>query len=665
METRTHDNVKCPFLRHVSLASPDLMTYNRHGGLWAFVRTVNPYLPSLSGKINALVMCLVVTFGQYGWKGLACMYAPDIARLDDAPPVSHPDLFQTNLLYVEEYMRSAADLNGTVSKATIKALKQTIADRLNVSPNVASRAETDLLCHMARARNGRVDVDRVLSFLDPHNTTHPFLPHVQPYVHVPLCQYPAHWILSITARAIASAGAYAAVVDYHSIHKVLDVQYRDPSPWDRMARWLLGEPTMLPASVCNPNEEIRAHLVPAILLSRLNRAYCWRLDATRWPDGRPEIRRAQLNALVRESPVLPPFRTPLELLEYALRNVDLLDLLHPMENDATCLVLCTLHIDRVSLQGHPHGATLLLNAKTMHIEQLDHRGRTYGRDMIPPVVASRALWGILSYITAVTHLYHLHIQCSALLARVSERLLDRTHPLRLVLLPSELGTTDVLARAVPALLTARGMPAQCFPWTFDGLQELLRDYVPWSPRRAELLFMDEYREVPVIGDFGRWWAYIYGHMHRVVHALYETDDMLSRDTQATQWLREASPLLGVDVTAPARERVSTVLTRAFFTQIRHNFLSNAVFSHMSRWYYVLHPGPVSVGQAIRSTMIASTTSLQWVPMLGRKFEAMHLHAPVRRIMEEFYAGLGPTDAFAQSILHPLALPSEMECSTGV
>ena len=154
-------------------------------------------------------------------------------------------------------------------------------------------------------------------------------------------------------------------------------------------------------------------------------------------------------------------------------------------------------------------------------------------------------------------------------------------------------------------------------------------------------------------------------MQRVVHVLYETDDMFSRDIQAVQWLREASSLLGVGVNATDRERVITVLSMVFFTQIRHNFLSNPIFSHIVRWYYVMHPGTASVGQALRITMASSVTSLKWVPLLDRKFEAMIEHTAVRRVMEDFYAGLEPTEAFSHSIRHPLALPSEIECSTGV
>jgi hypothetical protein len=289
MTALTHEQVKCPFLRHISFVSPDLLTRNRPGGLWSFVRTVNPYIPSLASKARAFVVCLLVTFGQYGWKGLACLYAPDITRLDEVPRISHPDLFQTNIPDVEEYLRNAADSHGTVSKATIKALKQTIAERLGVVPNYASNMETERVCEIAQTRNGRVDVSRVLSFLDPRKMTHPFFPHVQPYVHVPLYQYPSHWIRSIGMRAIVNANAQAAGVDSQTIHTVIDAQYRAPSPWDRMARWMLSEPTILPATDTDPNEGIRAQPVPSILMSRLNRAYCWSLDTTQWPDGHPEI----------------------------------------------------------------------------------------------------------------------------------------------------------------------------------------------------------------------------------------------------------------------------------------------------------------------------------------------------------------------------------------
>ncbi len=143
---------------------------------------------------------------------------------------------------------------------------------------------------------------------------------------------------------------------------------------------------------------------------------------------------------------MPTFTTPLELLEYALCNMDILDLLRPSD-DPTRLVLCTMFVDRVPRKNtvDTHGVTLTLvrtTDTTVRIEELEHGGRSYSRDTIPPAIASRALWGIVSYITTATHLFMLHGQCGALLADISERRLDRTHPLRCILLPTELGTPE-------------------------------------------------------------------------------------------------------------------------------------------------------------------------------------------------------------------------------
>ncbi len=102
-------------------------------------------------------------------------------------------------------------------------------------------------------------------------------------------------------------------------------------------------------------------------------------------------------------------------------------------------------------------------------------------------------------------------------------------------------------------------------------------------------------------------------MEQVVDVLYETNASVCQDAQAMQWLHETADLVGV-VGAGERASLVTVLSLVFFTQIRHNFLSNPVFEHILRWYYVLRPGPTSVGQALFSTIVYSVTSQQWVPV---------------------------------------------------
>ena len=481
---------------------------------------------------------------------------------------------------------------------------------------------------------------------------------------VPLYQYPCHWIL-----AIMKAMTPAPNLDYRSIQHAS--MYHPPSTWDKMVRWWFREHSaILPTSVrYDPSDGIRARHFWPLLAGRVIRAYHGMLDMTQWPDNEPDVRRGQLDAFIRENPALPTFTTPLALLEYALCNIDILDLLRHIANDPTRLVLCTMCVDHVQRKNSDrHGVTLTVLAETMRIEQLEHDGRCYSRDEIPPDIASRALWGLLSYVTGVTHLFMIHGKYAAMLTAISERVLDHSHPLRRILLPTELGATDVLISAIPPLLSSYGMPVQCFPWTVRGLRVLLRDYVAWNPLdtksvRSQVL-LSENSTVPVVGDLGRWWRYIHQHMAQVVDVLYETDASVRQDTQATQWLHETTDLVGV-TDVGERASLVTVLSLVFFTQIRHHFLSNPVFEHILRWYYVLQPGPTSVGQALFSMIVYSVTSRQWVPLVGRQFEALNQHAGVRVIMTAFYEGLEPMRAFARSMYHPLALPSEMGCSTGM
>lgn len=122
--------------------------------------------------------------------------------------------------------------------------------------------------------------------------------------------------------------------------------------------------------------------------------------------------------------------------------------------------------------------------------------------------------------------------------------------------------------------------------------------------------------------------------------LYETDASVCQDAQAIQWLHGTTDLVGV---------LLLCCHWVFFTQIRHNFLSNHLFAHILRWYYVLRPGPTSVGQALFATTVYAATLQQWVPLVGKRFGALNRHAGVRAIMTVFYAGLEPMYAFARSI----------------
>ena len=138
--------------------------------------------------------------------------------------------------------------------------------------------------------------------------------------------------------------------------------------------------------------------------------------------------------------------------------------------------------------------------------------------VVATLIALRALWGIISYITTATWSVwcvvgrHLRAPAGSHVPAAMYFTTNRTN--------------EVSTRAVSAFLTAQGMPAQCFPWTVGGLCALLIDCKNWNPLdidsvRSQLLRSDH--EFSVVGDLGRWWWYIQQHMREAVEVLYATD----------------------------------------------------------------------------------------------------------------------------------------------
>ena len=496
---------------------------------------------------------------------------------------------------------------------------------------------------------------------------------------------PAYAVASVLRYAIRREVGWASSIDHTSIDDAIDAESRKPSRWDRLVQRVFRESTILPAPLHGlAVDSIRAKTAPILFMSRIVRWYCALLRArgVAWPEGLPEARRRQLAAIAPEDVRLPSFRKPLELLEFALGELDLLDLVRAAPDGSPgTLVLCTAFVDRFELKdlvGDGYGATLRLSWRVgggFRVDRLDFGGRRYPRAEIPAEAAWRALWGIYSYVSVGTHLYYTHGVCGAGLTALSRRTLERAHPLRRLLLPTELGTTNGLARAVPALLSdasvAGSMFATSFPWTVGGLRSVVRSYEPWNPLDASdprSQLMQTELDAPVVGDLGRWWRHVLHFVSRAVDVLYDcSDDELERDAAAVRWLDGASWLLGTP-SSPAcskRAHLATVVSLAFFIQVRHNFGSNACITHVARWSYILRPGPVPVAEPVFQVLVLIGVTAAWVPMVGRGFESLSTHAGVRRVMEDFYASLASDGPFAQSLRHAMAKPEELECSTGL
>jgi hypothetical protein len=382
--------------------------------------------------------------------------------------------------------------------------------------------------------------------------------------------------------------------------------------------------------------------VVRILMRFIMCLYCCVLECINvsWTAG---ASRPYLDDLVSENPILPVFQEPMELLEFTVNNIDYMDIL---SSNAGIFRIQTTFLDayRLRIPGAiTHGATILLKlvpGDTFRIISITYQNVEYGREDVPVDIICGVLWGILTYVTVGTNLYHLHHQAGMAQTTISNRILPMTHVLRQILLPTEL-TMDV-----SPLLTRL---SHCFPYTYNngGLDALIHDYVPWDPldstdQRTHLMTMD----IPVIGDYRRWWIYTLGHMKHVVAALYPSAEDLKQDIVASRWIREST--LGLHTND--LERLPVLLALAYLGQVRKNFLSNETVHHIIRWYYILHPGPVSVSQASMMMLIMGNTQIHRI----RRGSIDHIR--VRRVMDNFYNGLGITGFFANSIKHPLAHP---------
>ena len=380
--------------------------------------------------------------------------------------------------------------------------------------------------------------------------------------------------------------------------------------------------------------------------------YCCALDFFKvsWDDG---ASRLYLDNLVPESPVLPVFKDPVELLEFTVNNIDYMDIVHPSTDDLFCIETTFLDTYRQRTPGTmTYGATIVLKlgpCGTFSIISIQYRGATYDREDIPRDIACGVLWGILTYVTVGTNLYYLQHRAGAAQTQLAQKILPITHTLRQILVPA----TDSLA---PTLLARSGMPAHCFPYTYDngGLDRLLKEYVPWDPLDPGVHLMEF--DLPVIGDYRRWWIYILGHMNHIVTALYPSADDLKQDIVASRWIKESTQTHGF--LAPGTNdlaRLPVLLSLAYLGQVRQNFLSNDTVDHIIRWYYILAPGPTSVSQASRMMLTMGDMRVHRVQMT--RSEVLIDNIRVRQVMDNFYNGLGITGTLANSIRHPMAHPA--------
>jgi hypothetical protein len=139
------------------------------------------------------------------------------------------------------------------------------------------------------------------------------------------------------------------------------------------------------------------------------------------------------------------------------------------------------------------------------------------RDHISQEMGHALLLGLVAYVTVATHAFHMHYQSGHHRALVLESRLPRRHPLRRLLLPTEIGTTNSIGRGVVSLLGEKRAFQSIFPFEYTGLEQMLSTYLPWDPSEVSdhhtALVMNGGSLHHVLGDYQRWWAYHYNVAH--------------------------------------------------------------------------------------------------------------------------------------------------------
>ena len=122
-------------------------------------------------------------------------------------------------------------------------------------------------------------------------------------------------------------------------------------------------------------------------------------------------------------------------------------------------------------------------------------------------------------------------------------------------------------------------------------------------------------------------------MSDVVDALYPQVTPL--DPVAKAWLNAVT---GHECQTDDCGALICTLAYACMIQVRHNFMSNHIVSHIFRYMYILNPNETLVAHALNAITTSQVTKLRWVP-ITRDFSSNIDHVEARAAMRAFYRGM--------------------------
>lgn len=233
---------------------------------------------------------------------------------------------------------------------------------------------------------------------------------------------------------------------------------------------------------------------------------------------------------------------------------------------------------------------------------------------------------IITYVTICQHATMVHFHISAYIAQYNTECLDIKHPIRLLLLPTEFGTLNVIASSAPSLLNRNGCFNYMFSYTFDGLKHMVYDFrktikinnILVGDNVDNLKLSKNERKVTQFREISIWHKYFQTFAKDMVDILYPTDNDIRKDTQILNYLNKCNKHFNTPIN---RQGLMKIINIAYENQIRHNLQSNDTFSYtiakivpFIRKNNNTHLSNYSLVSSFRCTLTSKVTSLEWLLM---------------------------------------------------
>ncbi len=424
-----------------------------------------------------------------------------------------------------------------------------------------------------------------------------------------------------------------------------------------------------------------------VLLKKLGLDTTWQSEQDRMRDENTWFNRLFNNL---EFPQPDNFLSK-EGIEWYCNHFDILDLLQ--KDHQGHFVIDTTFLDNYEYKdwAAPLGARLTMEATPdgFSAKELYYQGKEgFGEEEIRACLA-----GILTYTTICSHLFHVHYRVAYRMAKQNQVLLSLHHPIRRVLLPTELEVSNNVARAISGLIRRQGAVISIVNFTYAGAGKMITDYKQGRSLETDIHTMKDFaqsfnltpqeKQCPPFSSYITWKSYLLSMFRKIVGDLYSSDREVKQDKALQTWYQHVTmPLTvyesgqgkNIPIQPVGREEVAGLLAYVYFCQVRHSQQSNDPLMHFGHHVpFTVRRSPKgshsSLTQSFLQNLTFLATSTPWLQMTTNMSKLMRdaewdeeRKQKAEATWNQFYKELWelPIDP-----RFPLLTPREIEASSGL